>query len=101
MRKLVILGTGFAMATKCFNTCFFLELDNGSLFLTDAGGGNGILRQLEVTDFDYNKCHYMFVTHGHTDHVCETVNKTVLHMGKLFALLLHSFKITNSLSNSL
>ena len=45
MRKLVILGTGFAMATKCFNTCFFLELDDGSLFLTDAGGGNGILRQ--------------------------------------------------------
>ena len=69
MRKLVILGTGFAMATKCFNTCFFLELEDGSLFLTDAGGGNGILRQLEVTNFDYNKCHHMFVTHGHTDHI--------------------------------
>ena len=73
MRKLVILGTGFAMATKCFNTCFFLELEDGSLFLTDAGGGNGILRQLEVTNFDYNKCHHMFVTHGHTDHVLGVV----------------------------
>ena len=69
MRKLVILGTGFAMATKCFNTCFFLELYDGSLFLTDAGGGNGILRPLEVTGFDYQKCQHMFVTHGHTDHV--------------------------------
>ena len=73
MRKLVILGTGFAMATKCFNTCFFLEMEDGSLFLTDAGGGNGILRQLEVTNFDYNKCHHMFVTHGHTDHVLGVV----------------------------
>ena len=69
MRKMTILGTGFAMATKCFNTCFYLELSDGSLFLTDAGGGNGILRQLELTGFDYQRCHNMFVTHGHTDHV--------------------------------
>ena len=69
MRKMTILGTGFAMATRCFNTCFFLELEDGSLFLTDAGGGNGILRQLELTGFDYQQCHHMFVTHGHTDHI--------------------------------
>lgn len=69
MRKLTILGTGFAMATKCFNTCFYIENEDGSLFLTDAGGGNGILRQLEQAGFDYQKCHHMFVTHGHTDHV--------------------------------
>ena len=69
MRKMTILGTGFAMATRCFNTCFYLELEDKSLFLTDAGGGNGILRQLEITGFDYQRCHHMFVTHGHTDHV--------------------------------
>ena len=69
MRKMTILGTGFAMATRCFNTCFYLELEDNSLFLTDAGGGNGILRQLEITGFDYQRCHHMFVTHGHTDHV--------------------------------
>ena len=51
MRKMYVLGTGFAMATKCFNTCFYLEAEDGSLFLTDAGGGNGILRQLEQTPF--------------------------------------------------
>ena len=69
MRKMTILGTGFAMATRCFNTCFFLELEDSSFFLTDAGGGNGILRQLEQTDFRWEDCHHMFVTHGHTDHV--------------------------------
>ena len=68
MRKLYVLGTGFAMATKCFNTCFYLESEQG-LFLTDAGGGNGILRQLEETPFKFGDCHHMFVTHGHTDHV--------------------------------
>ena len=68
MRKMYVLGTGFAMATKCFNTCFYLETEQG-LFLTDAGGGNGILRQLEETPFSFQDCHHMFVTHGHTDHV--------------------------------
>ena len=46
MRKLTMLGTGNAMVTKCYNTCFYVTLDDGALFLTDAGGGNGILRQL-------------------------------------------------------
>lgn len=69
MRKLTMLGTGCAMVTKCYNTCFFIDNGDGSLFLTDAGGGNTILRQFELTGFDYQKCHHMFVTHGHTDHV--------------------------------
>lgn len=69
MRKLTMLGTGNAMVTKCYNTCFFIELDDGALFLTDAGGGNYILHQFEQTDFSYAKCHHMFVTHGHTDHI--------------------------------
>ena len=69
MRKITMLGTGNAMVTKCYNTCFYVTLDDGSIFLTDAGGGNGILRQFECTDFDYGRCHHMFVTHGHTDHV--------------------------------
>ena len=69
MRKLTMLGTGNAMVTKCYNTCFFIELDDGSLFLTDAGGGNYILHQFEAVGFDYQRCHHMFVTHGHTDHI--------------------------------
>ena len=38
MRKLTMLGTGNAMVTKCYNTCFYVTLENGALFLTDAGG---------------------------------------------------------------
>lgn len=69
MRKLIMLGTGSAMVTNCFNTCFILETDTGDYFMTDAGGGNGIMGQLKLAGVDYKKLHYMFVTHGHTDHV--------------------------------
>jgi ribonuclease Z len=63
-----MLGTGNAMVTHCYNTCFLLRTDQGD-FLTDAGGGNGILVQLEKAGADYQDLHHMFVTHGHTDHV--------------------------------
>ena len=45
MKKLIMLGTGNAMVTKIFNTCFLIELPDGELFMTDAGGGNGSLRR--------------------------------------------------------
>ena len=69
MKKLIFLGTGSAMVTHCFNTCFLLELENGEYLMTDAGGGNGILRQMELAGADYKKLHHLFVTHGHTDHI--------------------------------
>lgn len=69
MKKLIILGTGNAMVTKVYNTCFLVEMSDGELFLTDAGGGNGIFRQLEQVKADYRKLHHMSVTHGHTDHI--------------------------------
>ena len=69
MRELILLGTGSAMVTHCFNTCFLIRMENGEYFLTDAGGGNGILRQMELVRVDYACLHHMFVTHGHTDHV--------------------------------
>lgn len=66
--QLIMLGTGNAMVTKCYNTCFALQ--NGEeYFLVDAGGGNGILSQLEKIRISFLKIHTMFVTHGHTDHV--------------------------------
>ena len=85
MRKLTMLGTGNAMVTKCYNTCFYVTLDDGALFLTDAGGGNGILRQLELTGFDYQKCHHMFVTHGHTDHVLGVISRVASQLS-VFAI---------------
>lgn len=66
--KLTILGTGNAVATKCYNTCFTLSED-GKYFLVDAGGGNGILNILEEENIPLSAIHDVFVTHGHSDHV--------------------------------
>ena len=40
--QIIMLGTGSAMVTECYNTCFLLKSKNDYL-LVDAGGGNGIL----------------------------------------------------------
>ncbi|MDO5425970.1 MAG: MBL fold metallo-hydrolase [Eubacteriales bacterium] len=66
--KLIMLGTGNAMVTKCYNTCFALENED-AYFLVDAGGGNGIFHQMEGAKIPFEKIHHMFVTHGHTDHI--------------------------------
>lgn len=42
MEKLIVLGTGNALATHCYNTCFALQC-GADYILVDAGGGNGIL----------------------------------------------------------
>ncbi len=63
-----MLGTGSALVTKCYNTCFLLNAGSGDM-LVDAGGGNGILAQFEKTGYDVHNLHYAFLTHGHTDHI--------------------------------
>ena len=37
--KLTMLGTGDALVTECYNTCFIID-DKGQLFMVDGGGGN-------------------------------------------------------------
>ena len=44
--KLTMLGTGNAIVSHIYNTCFVVSSDNIS-FLVDAGGGNGILSQMD------------------------------------------------------
>ena len=39
---ITMLGTGNALATRCYNTCFTLHDPSGEVLLVDAGGGNGI-----------------------------------------------------------
>ena len=68
MEKLHVLGTGYALATRCYNTCFALENENG-LLLVDAGGGNGILRQMEDAGLSFARVHDFFITHAHPDHL--------------------------------
>ncbi len=45
-----MLGTGNAMVTRCYNTCFVLS-SGEEYFLVDAGGGNGIFKQLSKPEF--------------------------------------------------
>lgn len=68
MEKLIVLGTGNAAATKCFNTCFVIQNEKEG-FLVDTGGGNGILSALEKVKIDYKDLHHIFITHEHTDHL--------------------------------
>lgn len=68
MNKLIVLGTGNALVTKCYNTCFAIY--NGEEYLlVDAGGGNQILTILENKNIEINKIKNMILTHAHTDHI--------------------------------
>ncbi len=67
MESLIMLGTGNATVTKCYNTCFALQ-NNDEYFLVDTGGGNGILAQLESAGIPLDTIHNIFISHEHTDH---------------------------------
>jgi ribonuclease Z len=68
--ELIVLGTGHAMVTKCYNTCFALwDRAEDEFLLVDAGGGNGILTRFTPSLLDAQKLHHAFITHKHTDHL--------------------------------
>lgn len=69
---ITMLGTGEAVTTKCYNTCFTIRTPSSTL-LVDGGGGNGILVQLEKAGIGINEIDAMFVTHTHTDHILGAV----------------------------
>ena len=66
--KLVMLGTGNALVTECFNTCFILTEQNRTL-LVDTGGGNTILHRINHAGFTLQDIHDVFITHSHIDHL--------------------------------
>lgn len=66
--KLTMLGTGNALVTECYNTCFLME-EQGQLLLVDGGGGNTILRQIKSAGYDWMDIRHIFVTHKHIDHL--------------------------------
>ena len=82
MEKLHVLGTGYALATRCYNTCFAMTNDQGTL-LVDAGGGNGILRQMEDANLSFADVHDLFITHAHPDHL----NGVVWVMRKIMTMM--------------
>ena len=69
---ITMLGTGNALATRCYNTCFTLH-NKESVLLVDAGGGNGILTQLWRAGIQREDISDLFVTHAHTDHLLGSI----------------------------
>ncbi|WP_334104859.1 MBL fold metallo-hydrolase [Muricomes intestini] len=66
--RLVVLGTGTAIVTHYYNTCFLLD-SVAEYFLVDAGGGKEILDQFQKLNLDFRKLHHAFLSHEHTDHL--------------------------------
>ncbi|MDL2306779.1 MBL fold metallo-hydrolase [Desulfovibrio sp. OttesenSCG-928-C06] len=66
--ELIMFGTGCALVTRCYNTCFAIK-SGDEYFLVDGGGGNGVLSQMGKASVDLLKVRAMFVTHAHTDHL--------------------------------
>lgn len=66
--KLTMLGTGNALVTECYNTCFVIS-DEDRHFLVDGGGGNEVLHRLKMAGIDWKNIHDIFVTHKHIDHL--------------------------------
>lgn len=57
-KKIIMLGTGSATVARCYNTCFMIKTEE-SMLMVDAGGGNGILNQLQrqiSTSVTYTTC---------------------------------------------
>ena len=66
--KITILGTGNALVTQCYNTCFIIE-DKGECLLVDGGGGSAILGRILDAGYEWTDIHDIFVTHKHVDHI--------------------------------
>ena len=66
--KLTMLGTGNALVTECYNTCFVIE-DRGQYFMVDGGGGGTVFHQLKHAGYDWMDMRHIFVTHKHLDHL--------------------------------
>ena len=63
-----MLGTGRAVVTGCYNTCFVLH-EEERYFLVDGGGGIGLLSRLKSAGIEWSRVRNMFVTHRHMDHI--------------------------------
>ncbi len=70
--ELIVLGTGNAMSTRYYNTCFALR-EGAEAILVDAGGGNGILRQLDAAELPATALRHLIITHAHCDHLLGAV----------------------------
>jgi ribonuclease Z len=65
---ITMLGTGNALVTEYYNTCFVIN-DNEKHFMVDGGGGSTVLHQLKHAGLDWMNMREIFVTHKHIDHL--------------------------------
>lgn len=72
MEQLTALGTGYAVAARCYTTCFTIS-DGQEHFMMDTGGGSGVLTNLEKLGISVEQVHHIFLSHRHTDHVMGAV----------------------------
>lgn len=70
--EIIILGTGSAFPQHSYNTCFIVRTP-GLTWMVDAGGGNGVLRQLAAVEVSVADIRHLFITHSHTDHILGAV----------------------------
>lgn len=66
--KITMLGTGNALVTEYYNTCFVIS-DGDKHFMVDGGGGNTIFHQLKHAGLRWQDMREIFVTHKHVDHI--------------------------------
>ncbi len=66
--EITMLGTGNALVTEYYNTCFVIN-DDGKYFMVDGGGGSEILNRLKKADLNWEDMQEIFVTHKHIDHI--------------------------------
>ncbi len=64
---LIFLGTGHALVSEYYNTCFLIGTYDNFL-LVDCGGGQTVLRQLKQLGIDPLSIKNIFITHTHQDH---------------------------------
>lgn len=72
--RITFLGTGNAVTTKYYNTCFLIRTEGTpggaeSHLLVDGGGGNTILNRLPQAGMKVTDLHEIFLTHAHIDHM--------------------------------
>lgn len=66
--ELIMLGTGNASATDCYNSCFILT-ENNRHILVDGGGGSTIFNHLKKVGVNWKDIKNIIVTHKHMDHL--------------------------------
>lgn len=70
--NITMLGTGNALVTECYNTCYVYTDETKDpehrYFMVDAGGGGQIFTQLKAAGIDWKQIHEIFLTHKHIDH---------------------------------